>query len=256
MKKPLGLALYGLVIFGVSAGGAWMMKSKQAAELQSEQGSEEPVDEVDALFQKPDPLLVPEADPSDDMLPVAVRPQEMSVEEIVSYGLGLKNREEALRKREESLLRAESQHRLVLADIEGEQKEIEGLLAQAQDQRKAADELLQRISTQKAELDAAQQAAAQQSANGTSDAVVDEDKQANMKDLTEVIQSMTPEGASDLMREFANNGEMDTAVQILANLEERKAASILDAMQDKTLVGEMVQKFTELKRPPKPQKNR
>jgi flagellar motility protein MotE (MotC chaperone) len=257
MKKMIGLALYGLILFGVSAGGAWFLKSQQAADQQTaEDDTSTEVDEVEMLLQKPDPLLVPETTPEDDILPVAVRPQAMSVEEIVRYGLGLKNREQAIRNREEALQRTETQHRLILADIEGEQKEIEGLLAQARDQRMAADELLQRITAKKTELEAERLKAAEQSAAGGTADILDDEQQANLKDLTEVMQSMTPEGASEVLREFANNGKMDMAVHILANLEERRAAAILDSMEDKTLLGELVDKFTELKRPPKPQKKR
>ncbi|MEZ6062792.1 MAG: hypothetical protein R3C19_20810 [Planctomycetaceae bacterium] len=258
MKKMIGLLLYGLVMFGVAAGGAWFLRAKQAdsAPDATAAANADP-DDVSSLFPEPDPLLAPEVSPKDDLLPVAVRPQAMSVEEIVRYGLGLKTREESMRKREEALQRAESQQRLVLADIEGEQKQIEGLLAQARDQKTAAEELLQKVSAERKKMEAEQAEAAKNAPASTgSPAAVDADKQANLKDLTEVVQGMSPEGAGGILREWANNGKADIAVQILSNLEERKAASILDSMKDEQLVGELLEKFTELQRPPKSPKKR
>ncbi len=258
MKKMVGLLLYGLAIFGVAAGGAWMLKSRQVANAPEQVTSNAPdPDDVAALFPQPDPLLQPEVDPKDDMLPVAVRPEAMSVEEIVRYGLGLKNREASIGKREDALQRAEMQHRLVLADIEGEQKQIEGLLAQARDQKNAAEQLLQQAADERKRLEAERtQAEQKQDASTGPAAVRDADLQANIKAMTEIVQGMAPDSAGGILKEWANNGKTDRAVQVLFNLEERKAAAILDAVKDEQLVGELLEKFTELQRPAKEAKRR
>ena len=187
---------------------------------------------------------------ADDASPVAVRPQKMNVEEIVRYGLSLKSREQALRERENALQRVESQQQLVLADIEAEQRELEGLLAQARDQRAATGELLKTVRQTQIDVEKKKQeieADHQQPVAGQSVSMKDRDE--NIKDLTEVVHSMSPEKAAGVLKEFANNGKTDMAVEILSKLEERKAAGILDAMDDEKLVGEFLEKFALVKRP-------
>jgi hypothetical protein len=93
-------------------------------------------------------------------LPVAVRATQMSVEEIVRMGLSLKNRDETVRKREQTLRETEAQQRLLLSDLTAAQQDIENLLAQATDQRAAKEELLTRITAQNAKMTTERQALA------------------------------------------------------------------------------------------------
>lgn len=257
MKKMIGLGLYGLVLMGLSAGGAWLVRSKQiedtAAALAQAKAEEEAINPKPVLMT--DPLTDP-TDSSDEMLPVAVRPEAMTVEEIVQYGMGMKSREEAIRSREEALERAEFQQRLVLADIEGEQKEIEGLLVQARDQKSAAEELLKRLAAQKQAMDAERLKMEATNAAAPNPSTANPDAEANLKGITEVLQGMDPENSAKVLKEFANNGQMDTAVQMLSKLEQRNAASILDAMDDEKLVSEFLEEYYKLKRPPRTAKKR
>jgi hypothetical protein len=91
-------------------------------------------------------------DPND--LPVVTRPTPMTVEEIVRYGLGLKARDEVVRGREAALQRMETQQRMVMTDIRGEQRDIESKLAQAREQRLATEELLNRITMSQQKMQA------------------------------------------------------------------------------------------------------
>ena len=63
------------------------------------------------------------------------------------------------------------------------------------------------------------------------------------------MQGLSPEKAAGVLKEFANNGKIDTAVEILSKLEDRNAAGILEAMDDEKLVSEIVEKFLLVKRP-------
>lgn len=266
MKKKLMIAVYGLLILGVSAGGTWFLRQRDIAAQTAEQiknsSNDPPVSDLAAHVDVTTPL--PAA--GDSELPVAVRPDEMSVEEIVRYGLGLKAREAAIRQREDALRRTETQHRLVLADIDGEQKEIEGLLAQARDQRIASEQLLgqaqkermesektlkeledkkKKMDTDRQKTSSSQPAGAASAGNG------EVNREANLKELVSVMQGLSPEVAAGVIREFANDGNTEMAVEVLSKLEERKASGILDAMKDEKLVSELMSKFLELKRPVK-----
>lgn len=266
MKKMVMIGIYGLLILGASAGGTWFLRQRDLATQMAEQNQSEtsdtPVSDLSAHVDVTQPLPPQQ---EEEELPVAVRPGEMSVEEIVRYGLGLKAREAAIRQREEALRRTETQHRLVLADIDGEQKEIEGLLTQARDQRVASEQILgkaqmQRVEAekvlkeledkkQKMELERQKTSGKQGTTAKVGETEVNRD--ANIKELVSVIAGVSPEVASGIIRDFSNDGKMDLAVEILAKLEERLAAKILDAMNDPELVKEIAGKFLDLKRPVK-----
>ena len=184
MKKILGMLLYGGVMFGVTAGlGMFMMKKSapHPATAENAEGEEETTtDEHGETSEEghgdtdaddhgsADGHQTAERHESgghsaghaanhgssehEEQLPVAVRSTPMTVEEIVRMGLSLKSRDEAIRKREESLREIEAQQRLVLSDLASAQQEVENLLAQTSDQRAAKEELLARIAAQSESL--------------------------------------------------------------------------------------------------------
>ncbi len=174
MKKFIGLILYAGVMFGVTAGlGMFMLKKatphaetahgekgeegEHAAETEghssdvaaSEHGSSESGDDAASHTSHGDSGHEPKRTAQvDEQLPVAVRANPMSVEEIVRMGLSLKSRDETVRKREAALKEMETQQKLAVADIQTAQQEIENLLAQASEQRAATEELLTRLKDQ------------------------------------------------------------------------------------------------------------
>ncbi|MBL8813442.1 MAG: hypothetical protein JNM43_24965 [Planctomycetaceae bacterium] len=178
MKKFLGLIVYAVVMFGVTAGlGMFMLKKSAPHATESAHGEEkgtegehEPAEDGHSseVASSDHETSTHESDVAshgdgdhapgahepkrtaavDEQLPVAVRATPMSVEEIVRMGLSLKSRDETVRKREAALKEMESQQKLAAADILTAQQEIENLLAQATEQRKATEELLARIKDQ------------------------------------------------------------------------------------------------------------
>ena len=262
MKKLLMIGIYGLLILGISAGGTLYLRQQEKAKEQAEKDTLEPLPESAADLTAEVDVTQPLPPPKDQELPVAVRPGEMSVEEIVKYGLGLKDREAAIRKREDALRRTETQHRMVLAEIEGEQREVLGLVAQAKEQRMASEQFLAEAQKERAksanllkdveglkkklEIER-QKAGSKPSADPGSNMEVN--RESNVKEMVAVVEGMSPENASGVIKNYANSGKMDMAVDILAKMEERKASGILDAIKDEKLNSELLAKFLELKKP-------
>ncbi|HIE96736.1 MAG TPA: hypothetical protein EYG03_20870 [Planctomycetes bacterium] len=266
MKKMLMFGLYGLLILGASAGGTWFLRSKDIAEIEAASKPTDPLTQSTAALASPVDVTRPLPDEVEDDLPVAVRPGEMSVEEIVRYGLGLKAREAVIRQREESLQRTEAQHRLLLADIDGEQQEIEGLVAQARDQRIASEQLLaqaqqeriksedvlKQLDEKKQKLDLDREKAARNPAPTGGVGETEVDREANIKEFSAIVSAVSPEVAAGMMRDFANDGKIDLVVEILAELEERNAAKIVDSMSGDSsdkLVSEIAKKYVLKKSP-------
>ncbi len=88
MKKMLMFGLYGLLILGASAGATWFLRSKDIAEQEAASQPTDPLTQSTAALAAPVDVTRPLPDATENVLPVAVRPGEMSVEEIVRYGLG------------------------------------------------------------------------------------------------------------------------------------------------------------------------
>ncbi|MCA9058229.1 MAG: hypothetical protein KDA85_07005 [Planctomycetaceae bacterium] len=297
MKKMLGMAGYALLLFGMTAGIGWLMKSKTADATSAEETAEQEPQPLD-MTQLPRPsdsagpqptrtLDQPggESAEDDEALPVAVRPEIMTVEEIVRYGMGLKERDLAIRQREDALRRIEGQHRLVLADMQAEQKEVEGLLVQVRDQRMAVEELLKRtvegqnkikadketlatelekLTAEKSKIIADRERMLAEMKNANTDAstisaVMDnEDRKSNAKRMAVVAAGMAPEAAANMLSSLANDGSMEDAAEILANLEDRKSSAVLEEIQksDEGLMKELVNLLLSRKTPTKSARNR
>lgn len=298
MKKLLGLALYGLALFGVTAGVGLKLRSLSApattdvAPEAETQPAADPqrheiqpqrltVDHQGAIRHEPP---VKEAAREDTTLPVAIRPEEMSVEQIVRLGLGLKERDEAIRQREAALQRTESQYLLLVADMQGEKKELEGLQIQARDQRVAAEQLLQQITTRKQELEQTRiQLEAQKKEIEAARVQLERDRtkaseagsaaptpadaaaaasdpaailQANIKTVSPIMASMTPEKAAEQLQEMVNNGNMPLAVGVVEAMDERKAGVVLDTITDKQLVNTILEQLGRNKVAAKPTRKR
>jgi hypothetical protein len=261
MKKILMFGLYGVLILGASAGASWFLHSKQKAEIEL---ANEPTDvptQSPGQLASPVDVTRPLPDEAEDELPVAVRPGEMSVEEIVRYGLGLKDREALIREREESLQRTEAQHRLLLLDIDDEKMQIGGLMAQARDQRIASEKLLAQAQQERLQNDNSlkqleekiqkqdleREKAARNPAESAGVEATEVDYPARIKEGAAMLAGLEPNNAASVLKDFANDGEMERAVELLATLEERPASEILNAIMtdDPTLGAEFVEQVVE-----------
>lgn len=258
MIRLMAILLFGVVMFAAAAAGSWFVQRQvlakpsqdpQAAPAESNTTSSPPAPQA----ASPNGTAAPAA--QDQRMPVAVRPREMSVEELLRYGMGVKEREQKVRQQEELLQQRSVQQQLALADIEGERKEIDGLRVQVGEQLKSAEKLIQKLNETREQLQQDRQAAAADLQQMKFERIeIDGQHLDNTKRLSLWLQSMEPEKAADVLKSMANDGQAQSeiAVQILANFEEREAAKILSAMDDPKLVQLLVEKFRNLKRPAKP----
>ena len=188
----------------------------------------------------------------------------MEISEIVRYGLALKEREQAIREQEDALRKTEKRHDLILGDIENEKAEMMGLVAEAREHSTAGSQLLAEAQKKYAEsekllkeLDDRQRKMeidkerAKSQPNAGASGNMEIDREANIKAMVSRVAGMSAERAAGVVTRFANTGKMDMAVEILAKLEERNAAKILDALPEEQLVSEILAKFAELERPVK-----
>jgi uncharacterized membrane-anchored protein YhcB (DUF1043 family) len=256
MGKSLGIALFGLIVFAASAAGSWLMRS-QLNDSQPETAEAAPADR-DASLSSGSAEHGSDSDSSDrsgdddGILPVAVRPRAMSVEELLRYGMGLKEREKQIREQEDELQKRRVRQQIVLADVQGERKEVDGMRVQMRDHLKTAEKLIETLNQSREQLLQEKESAAEELKKVKEARIeIDGEHLDNTKRLSQWIQGMEPEKAGELLREMANDGNMTMAVQILANFEEREAAKILSSLDDPKIVQQFVEEFRNLKKPEK-----
>lgn len=249
MRNVILMLLFGAIAFGASAAGSWYLLNKTSKDVE--------LPPAETLLNPPplpgDTTSTDESSTaSDGDLPVAVRPRPMSVEDILQFGLGLNNREKLLDERELSLQENEERLQLSLADIRGEQQNLEAMHTKLEGQVVACQALLTEIHEARDKLLAERKDAEQELKEFAEVRIeVDEQERQNIKRMSEWFQGMEPDKAAGALKELANDGKTDLAVQLLANFEERDAAKILSSLDDYALMVELAERFKDLKRPAK-----
>jgi small-conductance mechanosensitive channel len=249
MARILTAGIVGLLSFGLAAGGSiFLQKSKTTETVEAD--VTDPTQDTTSGSTNPGSTF--ETDSTSVELPIAVRATPASPEEIVRYGMTFQKREEALKQREEELRQERLRLKLVSEDVRAEQRELEGLEQQIRGKLVAAEGVLKQIGDQQQEMKKQQEEAKTELDKFDKlQTQVDEGEEANIKKMSDWFQAMVPEKAADYLREMVDEGQMPTAVKILANLEQRDASKILAAMNDSSLVVQLVEEFKGLRRPEK-----
>ena len=254
MKKLITLGLYGMVVFAATGASAWYFHSQALTQELAKEEEPEPTSLTPRQATSGELLTARQPDEvvTDEETPVAVRPEKLSVEEIVRLGLSIREREQSIRQRESELKKIEARHQLMLADIEAEQKTVQGQFAQISDQRDETMELLKDLKQRESVMQQKTQEMEKEAPGSTPTAATSKDLSTNLKEMSEVVQIMEPEKAAVVIKNFANDGKMDVAVQLLSRMEDKRVADILSEVGDEILVNDIINASLALKREPKP----
>lgn len=259
MVRMLAILGFGLMMAVVSATGSWFVQNQVLAK-KGDDAETAQTDEAESGSGNPDEPEPPgklNSGPIKERMPVAVRPREMSVEELLRFGIGVREREQQVRKQEELLQQREVQQKLALADIQAERREIDGLRVQVDSQLRTAEKMIGDLQTaREAVLQERTRAEERFKSIQSARIEIDTEQVDNTKRLSLWMQGMEAEKAAEVLKEMANDGTIDTAVQILSHFEEREAAKILSAVDDPKLVQEFITRFQNLKRPVKAAANK
>ena len=231
----LGVAV---VAFSASVAGSMFLTSTPE--------EEPPVESADAAKDADTTEAEPPETFTEDEVPkemaVAVRSRiPLTPEELFRIGKLMQQRESDLLDRESVIEKDEIRLRLVLDDINAEQKAIESLQLEAAGAIETLQGILDTVGRKLDEVRLEREQAKADAANWESakdgmSAIAAE----NMKQVSLWFKSMEPEKAATNLKEIVNDGRLDLAVQLLTNLSERDAASVLDALDDSKLIAEIV----------------
>lgn len=259
MFKTILYSMFAVFLFALGAMGSWYFFNAQedpeedATALLEEQdlsANDEPLPGIPAIQDAMDAIDVPlTVEPEEKPLPTVQPTKPLTAEEIYRFGLINRNRTEKLRQRENALDERARQMQLEFKDLEARQAEVDGILEHIKDTISAGEALISQINQRRLEmaelknkLDA--QEADLQSKTGLSP----EQQEENDKKVGGLIQSMKPDAAATLLTSLANSGEMDGAIALIEQMEQRNAAKILEAIPDATLQTEFASKLRARKR--------
>lgn len=241
--KPVIMVLTGLIVFGAALAGGWYAKTNVLAPP-PDADTDQPVD----LTADPVAGQTASLNEPTELMPVAVRDDAMSVEELLRFSLSLKERERVLREEEEQFQQRRVQQQLVLDDIQAEQTAINQLSEDVAQRLGSAQGMVDELNRLRESVIAEREKSQEEFSDIESRRIdISEQYKANDKKLSTWLQGMSSENAAGVLKEMANDGSMKVAVQLLSNFEEREAAKILDAIDDPKLLNEFITEFRNLK---------
>ena len=77
---------------------------------------------------------------------------------------------------------------------------------------------------------------------------ITQNEEKNFLKLAEMYNAMPPENAAKIMQQLADTGKLETAVKVLSQMKETKAAKVLAEMTDQGLAAQLVEKMRGVKR--------
>lgn len=247
MYKVALSSLFAVFLFALGAVGAWYFQQQTAAT--EEKSSPLAASDLEETAARPSTLTRETAQRQEPEMPIPLHAKSMGAEELFRYGAMNRASLESLRQREELVRKEELRLQLVQKDLEGQKREVEGILTQTQHALEAAEQLLAQIQQQRQVL-AAEKQQRQQELEEIRQVkeVPDADKQANVKKMAELLGQMTETDAAGVLKSLVDKGSTDYVLQLLDQIEQRDAAKILDALESPTLVADLTEGYRELKR--------
>ena len=243
--KVIGMLLAAAIVFAGAMTGAWWVKSQYFTSPEENLIADTPEEQRTRRLPIPNPddhLLS-----ASNQLPVAVRPKEASIEEMLRLGMSLNEREKRIVSEEGKLNARVIQQQIAFDEITAERNEIDLMRNEVDSQLASAEQLIsQLIQGRQAIID--ERDAMEEKLKEMEDVQsnFNEQQQKRVKQLAQLIQSMDAEKSADIIREMSNDGKIRDAAEMLSLIEERDAAKILESIDDAKLVQDLVVEFKNL----------
>jgi flagellar motility protein MotE (MotC chaperone) len=173
-----------------------------------------------------------------------------NAEETARLANSLRDRMKAVREREEQVGSRQKQLELIYQDIRGERNVLDELRKQVADEMKALNAKLDTVDHKFGELEQQRQSVSKSQADVQKQRTdIDTSERKNIDRMATMYDSMQPDSAARILQQMADNGKLDTAVKLLAQMKERQAAKVLAELSDASLAAQLLEKMRNLKRP-------
>ncbi len=243
MKSMLVTGFVGIVLFAGSAAVSWFLMDKKKENSAEVAEAEKGNDKSEHGVVNEPPVLGDGAEKK-EQLPVAIRPDTpLSVEAVLELSESIKRKERDLVEREKSVEKAEQNIKVMFDDLRVERAELltvmDGIESKIQTAKASLAELKQEnqsISTQKQELEKLK---SPKSKGKKGEPEIDEVAE-KAKTIKGWIENLEPEKAAELVKEYANSGNLPDVIQLLKKLPPGTSGKILDAIDDTVLVRQII----------------
>lgn len=253
MKRYLLYGLAGTMLFAGSATlSLWMQQQARPgadkAEADSGQASARPAGKEKEAGKST--RETPKGDSGED-LRAAVRPSgPPSAEDTIRMVNSLRDKQRAMREREEQITAKQKQLEIIYQDIRGERNVLDELRKQVADEMKALNDKMASVDRRIGDMDQKSQSVTKTLADvQKKQTEIGRDEQKNFDKIGEMYNSMPPDAAARILQQMADSGQLTTAVKILSKMKERQAAKVLAELPDATLAAQLLEKMRGLKRP-------
>lgn len=246
----------GLLFFGGAAAGSWYVKTEFIDAKEEEGAADDPLGialtSAEGAQDETEPVGV-----SDEMR-VPLRPEPVTLEEILVFNQKLDEREQTLQNRENDMENEEKRLKIILGDIQSEAATMESIQQSIADNLQVLEnKLLQVQETQNATEDARNQVDAEKKKLDEFKMELGMNERENLKQIAQVVAGMDAGEAAGLLQEYANSGKLDLAAEILGRLETRDAAGVLGELgDDKALQMQLTEKMRTRAKEAPPKKGR
>ena len=232
MKSILVAGVVGIVLFASSAAVSWYLLDKEQKPAET---AEKKADDEDNHGLVDAPPVLGEGAEKKEQLPVALRPDTpLSVEAVLELSESIKRKERELVEREKAVEKAEQNLKSMFDDLRVERAELmtlmDGIESKTQTAKDSVAELKQEnqnVTAQKQELEKLKsQKSKGKKGQPEPDEIANKDKT-----IKELFENLEPEKAAELVKEYANSGDMNKVVQILKTLTPKASGEIFNSIE-------------------------
>lgn len=189
----------------------------------------------------------------DTVPPITAPPPAGSSEQMTKLMSRLQEREQGLKKRDEEVRRQEQRLEILMEDIRSERASFDTLRKQFNEEMKRLNEAQDTISKKSRGLEEQKEEAARLLEEMRKRQIeYEKGEKPNIAKMATITDSMEPTKAAAIIKQLADNGQMDTAVKLLSQMKERRAAQVLGEMTDMALAAQLVEKLRGVKKDPPP----
>jgi flagellar motility protein MotE (MotC chaperone) len=249
MKQMLMVLFVGLTLFAVS-GGVSLYLHQQEKDKQVEAapaaGGEKVIAKAAAFTL---PKLSAAAEPKEPA--PATRPvASASPEHLAQLAGSIAKQQDALKTREQNLATRQKHLELIYQDLREERKTLDELRQRVGADIKLLSEKLEALDRKSGDIDKQKQKM-QEHAKEIKQSMFEMDtvEQKRVKQIAAMYDTMDAETAGEILQQMADTGKMDTAVKVLATMQERQSAKVLAQMSDRGTVVQLLEMMKSLRRP-------
>ena len=237
MKTIIAAVITCMLLFGASY--AASVYFAQAAATPEEESTEESTETESGDRLLPEGM---EAEKTD--LPMQVSNQAnqpVALETVLQMSESIRAKEERIRLSEKALKDNEERVEMLFEDLKREKSQLKTMADSIEIKIDQMNRMQERLNVTMNEIEARRaEVARMEKENGADDASLQKDFDDRVDTIKGWFSGLPAEQASEVFKDFANNGKLELAAALLQKMPDRQKAKVLGAMNDSVLIEQLV----------------